>query len=138
MASKYIIVLLVLFATGFLTLGVKRLLLLRAGFSAERKPVNWLLIALLLLMTIFMLSCTKKAPGAIADEVETEQKEPVLINQEEDEHTTVSKQIDGKGNVTATVTTSVKNDSGEIVTEEKVFKGTRAEVDAQIKATEKK
>jgi type III secretory pathway component EscR len=138
MASKYIVVLFILVVTAFLALGVKRLLLLRAGFGTQKKSVNWFLVALLLLMTVVMLSCNSKTADNTTQEAETEQKEPVLVTQEEEKATAVNKQIDGKGNVTATVTTSVKSSDGEIVTEEKVFKGTRQEVDAQIKEATKK
>jgi len=138
MASKYIIILLILFVTACLALGVKRLLLLRAGFGPQKKPVNWLLVALLLLMTVLMLSCGNKATETPAEGAETEQREPVLVSQEKAKSTTVHKQIDGKGIVTATVTVSEKNENGELVTEEKVFKGTREEVDAQIKELENK
>ncbi|MXN91764.1 hypothetical protein GR160_11060 [Flavobacterium sp. Sd200] len=130
MARIYIAVFLVLFVCGFAALGLKRLLLLRAGYGSQKRSVNWFMVALFILMAIAMLSCNSKTQE---EDAVTEQ-DPVIVTSTEEKSSTVHKVVDGKGNVTATVTISVKGDNGEIVTEEKVFKGTRAEVDAQIKA----
>ena len=138
MASKYIIVLLVLTIVGFITLGLKRLLLLRRGFHPERKPVNWIMIGLLALLTVCLASCSKKSEDPADTATDQREQQSVVVTRIDGKTTDVHRVIDGKGNVTATVTTSVKNDKGEIVTEEKTIKGTRAEVDAQIKALSKK
>lgn len=139
MASKYIIVLLVLFVTGFLTMGVKRLLLLRAGFAPKRKQSNWLIIALLMLMSVLMLSCSKKAEGDQLQEADTgTERKPVVVTQSDEKTSTVHKQVDNKGNVTATVTISTRSNNNEIITEEKVINGTRSEVEAKIKELDKK
>ena len=140
MASKYIIVLLLLCITGFVTLGVKRLLLMRAGFSPKRKPINWVMMGLLALLTVFLLSCNNKSTETPVEAPEANtghNQEPVVVTKSDEKTTDIHKEVDGKGNVTATVTISTKSDNNEIVTEEKIIKGTRAEVDAQIKALNK-
>jgi len=141
MASKYIIVLLLLCITGFVTLGVKRLLLMRAGFNPQRKPINWVMVGLLVVLTAFLLSCSNKSPETPVEAAGTDterNQEPVVVTKSDEKTTDIHKEVDGKGNVTATVTISTKNDNNEIVTEEKIIKGTRAEVDAQIKSLNNK
>ena len=138
MASKYLIVLLILSIVGFVTLGVKRLLLLRQGFHPERKPINWVMIGLLAILTIFLVSCSNKTPETPAEVAGAErEQQSVVVTRVDGKTTDVHKVIDGKGNVTATVTTSTRGDNGEIVTEEETFTGTRAEVDAKIKEFKK-
>lgn len=135
MASKYIVILLILCVTGFFALGIKKLLLLRPGFSPEKKPINWVMIGLLALLTLFLISCNNKPNDVPAEETE---REPVIVSQSSEKTSDIHKQVDNKGNVTATVTISTRSDNNEIITEEKVLKGTRQEVDAQIKALGKK
>ena len=138
MASKYLVVLLILSIVGLITLGLKRLLLLRQGFHPERKPVNWIMIGLLAILTIFLVSCNNKAPETPAETAGGErEQQSVVVTRVDGKTTDVHRVIDGKGNVTATVTTSTKADNGEIVTEEKTFTGTRAEVDVKIKEFKK-
>jgi biopolymer transport protein ExbD len=135
MASKYLVVLLVLCIAGILTLGIKRLLLMRSGFNRQKKSVNWIMLGLLAILTAALLSCNSKTSQSASDAADTEtEREPVIVSQSENETTDIHKEVDGKGNVTATITTSVKGENNEIITDEKVIKGTRAEVDAQIKA----
>jgi len=139
MASKYIIVLLVLSIVGFATLGVKKLLLLRQGFHPERKPINWVMVGLLAILTLFIVSCSHKSAENPAEAAGAErEQQSVVVTRVDGITTDVHKVIDNKGNVTATVTTSTKGDNDEIVTEEKTFTGTRTEVDAKIKALSKK
>jgi len=139
MASKYLVVLLILTIVGIITLGIKRLLLLRRGFNPGRKPINWVMIGLLAILTIFLVSCNNKTPETPAESAGAErEQQSVVVTRIDGKTTDVHRVVDGKGNVTATVTTSVKNDKGEIVTEEKTIKGTRAEVDAQVKELSKK
>jgi hypothetical protein len=139
MASKYLVVLLVLCIAGILTLGIKRLLLMRSGLNKQKKSVNWIMLGLLAILTAVLLSCNSKASKSSAETADTEtEREPVIVSQSENETTDIHREVDGKGNVTATVTTSVKGENNEIITDEKVIKGTRAEVDAQIKALNSK
>lgn len=135
MASKYLLVLLILCIAGFVTLGIKKLLLMRRGFRAERKPINWIMIGLLALLTIFLVSCNSKTAENEDGTPDGEREvESVVVTRKEEKTTDVHRIVDGKGNVTATVTTSTKGNNGEIITEEKTFKGTRAEVEAKLKA----
>jgi flagellar basal body-associated protein FliL len=139
MASKYLVVLLVLCIAGILTMGIKRLLLMRSGFNRQKKSVNWIMLGLLAILTAALLSCNSKTSRSASDTADTEtEREPVIVSQSEDETTDIHREVDGKGNVTATITTSVKGENNEIITDEKVIKGTRAEVDAQIKALNSK
>jgi biopolymer transport protein ExbD len=139
MASKYLVVLLVLCIAGILTLGIKRLLLMRSGFNRQKKSVNWIMLGLLAILTAALLSCNGKTSQSASETANTEAKrEPVIVSQSEDKTTDIHKEVDGKGNVTATITTSVKGENNEIITDEKVIRGTRAEVDAQIKALNSK
>ncbi len=64
-------------------------------------------------------------------------EQPVVVGQEEDQEITVDKQVDADGKVTATVTISTKTTQDEVKTEEKVFTGTDAEVNAKIEALKK-
>lgn len=137
MASKYVFILLILFATGFLTLGVKKLLLLRSGFTGHKKQFNWFMLGLLILASVLMLSCNTKIGDTVTGDT-AEAREPVVVTSSKNKATTVHKQVDGKGNVTATVTISTRTDNNEILTQEKVFSGTREEVDAQINKLGKK
>jgi len=110
-------------------------LLLRQGFHPERKPINWVMIGLLAVLTIFLVSCSNKTPETPAESAGVErEQQSVVVTRINGKTMDVHRVIDGKGNVTATVTTSTKDDKGEIITEEKTFTGTRAEVDAKIKA----
>jgi len=93
-------------------------------------------VHILLLAPIFIMGCKGDA-STNADATTAEAKEPVIITQEENVVIAVDKQSDANGVVTATVTRSEKN-GNEIVTDEKVFKGTKAEVDARIKAFKEK
>ena len=139
MASKYLVVLLVLCIAGILTLGIKRLLLMRSGFNRQKKSVNWIMLGLLAILTAALLSCNGKTSQSASETANTEAKrEPVIVSQSEDKTTDIHKEVDGKGNVTATITTSVEGENNEIITDEKVIRGTRAEVDAQIKALNSK
>jgi biopolymer transport protein ExbD len=139
MASKYLVVLLVLCIAGILALGIKRLLLLRSGLNRQKKSVNWIMLGLLAILTAALLSCNGKTSQSASETANTEAKrEPVIVSQSEDKTTDIHKEVDGKGNVTATITTSVKGENNEIITDEKVIRGTRAEVDAQIKALNSK
>jgi flagellar basal body-associated protein FliL len=139
MASKYLVVLLVLCIAGILTLGIKRLLLMRSGFNRQKKSVNWIMLGLLAILTAVLLSCNSKTSQSASDTADTEtEREPVIVSQSEDETTDIHREVDGNGNVTATITTSVKGENNEIITDEKVIKGTRAEVDEQIKALNSK
>jgi K(+)-stimulated pyrophosphate-energized sodium pump len=76
--------------------------------------------------------------GATQQQEQTITHEPVLVGQEQTEDISVDKQVDANGNVTATVTISTKTSAEEVKTEEKVFKGTAADVDAQIEALKTK
>jgi biopolymer transport protein ExbD len=139
MASKYLVVLLVLCIAGILALGIKRLLLMRSGLNRQKKSVNWIMLGLLAILTAALLSCNGKTSQSASETANTEAKrEPVIVSQSEDKTTDIHKEVDGKGNVTATITTSVKGENNEIITDEKVIRGTRAEVDAQIKALNSK
>ena len=73
-----------------------------------------------------------------AQQEQTVTNDPVLVGQEDDEYISVDRQVDANGYVTATVTISTKTGQEELKTEEKVFKGTAEEVDAQIAAIKKK
>jgi len=64
--------------------------------------------------------------------------QPVVVGQEENEDISVEKQVDADGKVTATVTISTKTSDSEVKTEEKVFTGTDAEVNAKIEALKAK
>jgi ABC-type glycerol-3-phosphate transport system substrate-binding protein len=139
MASKYLVVLLVLCIAGILTLGIKRLLLMRSGFNRQKKSVNWIVLGLLAILTAALLSCNGKTSQSTSETADNgTEREPVIVSQSENETTDIHREVDGKGNVTATVTTSVKGENNEIITDEKVISGTRAEVDAQIKALNSK
>ena len=94
-------------------------------------------VHILLLAPIFIMGCKGDASTNADDATTAEAKEPVIITQEENVVIAVDKQSDANGVVTATVTRSEKN-GNEIVTDEKVFKGTKAEVDARIKAFKEK
>jgi hypothetical protein len=90
-------------------------------------------------LTAALLSCNGKTSQSTSETADNgTEREPVIVSQSEDETTDIHKEVDGKGNVTATITTSVKGKNNEIITDEKVIKGTRAEVDAQIKALNSK
>jgi K(+)-stimulated pyrophosphate-energized sodium pump len=71
------------------------------------------------------------------EQTEVVAKEPVVVAQKEREEVTVNRQTDADGNVTATVIISTQADNDELKTEEKTFKGTDAEVTAQIEAFKK-
>jgi len=139
MASKYLVVLLVLCIAGILTLGIKRLLLMRSGFTRQKKSINWIMLGLLAILTAALLSCNSKTSQSASDTADFEiEREPVIVSQSGNETTDIHREVDGNGNVTATITTSVKGENNEIITDEKVIRGTRAEVDEKIKALDSK
>ena len=65
-------------------------------------------------------------------------EQPVLTGQESTTETSIDRQTDANGKVTATVTISTKTNSEELKTEQKTFTGTDEEVSAQIDALKKK
>lgn len=65
-------------------------------------------------------------------------EKPALTGQESTTETSIDRQKDADGKVTATVTISTKTNSEELKTEQKTFTGTDEEVDAQIDALRKK
>lgn len=65
-------------------------------------------------------------------------EQPVLTGQESSTETSIDRQKDADGTVTATVTISTKTNSEELKTEQKTFRGTDEEVNAQIEALKKK
>jgi K(+)-stimulated pyrophosphate-energized sodium pump len=65
-------------------------------------------------------------------------EQPVVTGQEQSQEITVDRQKDANGNVKATVTISTFTSKEEIKTEEKVFEGTEAEVNAKISELKRK
>jgi len=137
MLLKYIFVLAILSVAGFGTLLIKRALLLRPGFGKPKPRLTFIMVVGLIVLALFMLSCTKKVEDNNAPIEAATEKEPVVTAQKEEKEINIDKQTDASGIVTATVTISVK-DGNELKTEDKVFKGTQAEVDAKIKALKEK
>jgi len=83
-------------------------------------------------------AATTTATAQGTQQEQTVKNDPVLVGQEDDQYISVDRQVDANGYVTATVTISTKTSQEELKTEEKVFKGTAEEVDAQIAAIKKK
>jgi K(+)-stimulated pyrophosphate-energized sodium pump len=76
--------------------------------------------------------------GAVNPGIEAvEERAPVVVGQQEEQEISVDKQVDADGKVTATVTVSTKTSTDELKTEEKVFTGTDAEVNAKIEELKK-
>lgn len=65
-------------------------------------------------------------------------EQPVLTGQESSTETSIDRQKDADGTVTATVTISTKTNNEELKTEQKTFRGTDEEVNAQIEALKTK
>lgn len=65
-------------------------------------------------------------------------EKPIVTAQESSTEISIERQKNGDGKITATVTISTKTDLEELKTEQKVFEGTEAEVNAQIEAFKKK
>lgn len=65
-------------------------------------------------------------------------EKPIVTAQESSTEISIERQKNGDGKITATVTISTKTDLEELKTEQKVFEGTEAEVNAQIDAFKKK
>lgn len=65
-------------------------------------------------------------------------EKPIVTAQESSTEISIERQKNGDGKMTATVTISTKTDLEELKTEQKVFEGTEAEVNAQIEAFKKK
>jgi len=65
-------------------------------------------------------------------------EQPALTGQESSTETSIDRQKDADGTVTATVTISTKTNNEELKTEQKTFRGTDEEVNAQIEALKTK
>ncbi len=80
------------------------------------------------------------AEGAVITNVQaaTVIEQPVLTAQESTVETSIDRQKNADGTITATVTVSTKTSNEEVMTEQKTFEGTEAEVNAKIEALRKK